>query len=81
MTTGRLKTDRLGAYTQLVEIIGTTPKRVRIRALSLTTIWGRNYDRFLASGETTLVHPSRILGDNAGGEPLLYINRLTRKTC
>ena len=68
MTIGQLKVDQLGAVTQRVEIVGTTPKRVRIRALSLTTLWGKRHNRFLASGETVLVRPDRILGDN-GGEP------------
>ena len=69
MTTGKLKVDHLGAVTQLVEIVGTTPKRVRIRALSLTTLWGKRHNRFLASGETVLVRPDRLLDAHAGGEP------------
>ena len=68
-TTAQLKVDQLGGVTQRVEIVGTTPKRVRIRALSLTTLWGPRHNRFLAAGETVLVTPDRILGDHAGGEP------------
>ena len=81
MTTGKLKTDRLGACTQLVEVVATTPKRVRIRALSLTTLWGKRHNRFLAYGETALVRPDRLLADSAGGEPVLNVNRLTGRPC
>ena len=56
----RLKVDELGAVTQLVEVVEETPRRYRIRAMSLTTIWGRRNNRFLAGGETTLVAKDRV---------------------
>ena len=71
MTTGQLKLDELGGTTQLVEVVRETPKRFRIRALSVTTIWSKHYTRAIGAGEIALVKKDRLLAD-ASHEPATH---------
>ena len=62
MITGRLILDGWeGRTEQVVEIVGQTPKRLRIRALKDTRLAGRR--KILPRGATTLV-PTRSVRDN-----------------
>lgn len=60
--TGWLTLDGYGGRTAtLVEIVGQTPKRLRIRAIERTRLAGRR--RYLEIGETALV-PTYAVKDN-----------------
>lgn len=58
--TGRLVLDGwAGRSETLVEVIGQTPKRLRIRAITRTKLAGR--DRWLRAGEVALVPAAAVL--------------------
>jgi hypothetical protein len=62
MITGHLALDGFGGSSeQTVEVVGQTPRRLRIRAITSTRLAGRN--RILQPGETTLV-PTYAVRDN-----------------
>jgi hypothetical protein len=54
-----------GRSQQRIEIIGQTPKRVRIRAITKTRLAGRR--RSLMPGETTLVPKYAVRTEAASG--------------
>ncbi len=62
MITGRLRLTGYGGDTEtVVEIVGQTPKRLRIKAITRTRLGGRL--RWLEVGDTVLV-PTRAVRDN-----------------
>ena len=59
VTSGFLLMDRWGGRTEtLIEIIGETPKRYRIKAITRTKVGGRY--RWLEPGETRLVPKTAV---------------------
>ena len=66
MTTGYLQLDGWAGRTQQeVEVIGETPKKVRIRAIRRTRLAGRCC--YLNVGETTLVPKHAVRMEPANG--------------
>ena len=67
---GWLKCDAIGSQTQEVEVVKVTPKRVRIRAISLTRLWTKSRGgRYLRAGDEWLFPHDRVFLDAPGGEP------------